>query len=180
VFVIPFITMLVVLLIDMTLYMRDVFVAGSLADRVAEETRSLVLDDEDPGTGRIRYERKLERSIFARWFKGTEAEDAVEMTERLRKLSADRFWSCRVEDALVCVNGDVVSVQLRLRGNTVAPMLGNMSTGQWFSGRIVRECSCRNPRTRVRCYAAVIDTGSQVVGVKTVFEKLGAIVKRFH
>lgn len=180
VFVIPFVTILTVLMIDMVLYLRDVSVANGLATRVAEETRALVLNDEDPELGKIRYERKFERSIFARWFQGTDDADAAEMTERLRTLIKGRFWIATASEATVTVSGGVATVRIRLQGDSAVSMLGSLATRQWFSDGIVRQCSCRDPRRQTRMYAAIIDTGSQIAGIRTVFEKLSEIVNRLR
>ena len=48
VFIVPLVTMIIVLLIDMALYMRDLSVARTLVERVAEDTRALILNDEEP------------------------------------------------------------------------------------------------------------------------------------
>lgn len=180
VFVIPFVTILTVLMIDMVLYLRDVSVANGLATRVAEETRALVVNDEDPELGKIRYERKFERSIFARWFQGTDDADAAEMAERLRTLIKGRFWIATASEATVTVSGGVATVRIRLQGDSAVSMLGSLATRQWFSDGIVRQCSCRDPRRQTRMYAAIIDTGSQIAGIRTVFEKLSEIVNRLR
>ncbi|MBR5712028.1 MAG: hypothetical protein IKX54_00355 [Lachnospiraceae bacterium] len=177
VFVVPFITMLVVLMIDMTMYLRDLGAAEALADRIAEETRALVLNDEDPELGKIRYERKFQRSIFARWFAGSDAEDAKEMTQRLRDQAEGRFWICKVQDAYVSVGGDEVCVHMKIAGNSILPMFGRM-TEQWFDDNITRKISCRNTRQRTRIYSAIMETGSQIKGVSTVLEKLSQLVNR--
>ena len=168
-FVVPFITMIVVLLIDMTLFLRDVSVAGELASRIAEETRALVLNDEDPVTGVTRYERKFTQSFFARWFGNTDSADAAEMTGRLTELLENRFWICRAQDASVRISGGVVTVRLKLK-----------ATRQWFSEEVVREVTCRDTKRTARVYAAVMDTGSQIVGVKKVFETLSELVNRLR
>ncbi|MBO4627983.1 MAG: hypothetical protein J5645_08405 [Lachnospiraceae bacterium] len=180
VFVIPFVTILTVLMIDMVLYLRDVSVANGLATRIAEETRALVLNDEDPELGKIRYERKFERSIFARWFQGTDDADAAEMTKRLRTLVKGRFWIADASEATVTVSGGVATVRIRLQGDSGVAMLGSLATKQWFSDVIVRKCSCSDPRRQTRIYAAIMDTGSQIAGIKTIFEKLSEVVNRLR
>ena len=180
VFVIPFITVLVVLMIDMTLYLRDVAAAASLAGQIAEEGRALTLNDVDPVTHRIRYERRLETSVFARWFQGTETKDAEEMTERLSKELKGRLWVCRAEDALVSIGGGKVRVQIRLSEGGAVPRMFGLTASRWFSDTITCEASCRDIRRQVRIYAAVMDIGSQVVGLSSVMEKLGSLVARFR
>ena len=179
-FVVPFITMIVVLLIDMTLFLRDVSVAGELASRIAEETRALVLNDEDPVTGVTRYERKFTQSFFARWFGNTDSADAAEMTGRLTELLENRFWICRAQDASVRISGGVVTVRLKLKADSGVSLLGSLATRQWFLEEVVREVACRDTKRTARVYAAVMDTGSQIVGVKKVFETLSELVNRLR
>ena len=96
VFIVPMVTMIIILLIDMALYLRDVSVAETLAERVAEDTRALILNDEEPRQHKVMYERKLTKSIFRRWFTDTSSEDAESMEEYLTELSEGRFWISRM------------------------------------------------------------------------------------
>ena len=84
-FIVPLIVILIVLLIDMALYLRDLSVAEVLAARVAEDTRALILNDEEPHLHKVMYERKLEQSIFKRWFSDTAKDDADSMDDYLEE-----------------------------------------------------------------------------------------------
>ena len=78
------------------------------------------------------------------------------------------------------ISGGVVTVRLKLKADSGVSLLGSLATRQWFSEEVVREVICRDTKRTARVYAAVMDTGSQIVGVKKVFETLSELVNRLR
>ncbi|MBR6018597.1 MAG: pilus assembly protein [Lachnospiraceae bacterium] len=180
VFVVPMITMIIILMIDMALYLRDYSVAHTLAERIAEDTRALVLNDEEPTLHKVMYERKLSGSIVRRWFRNTDAEDEETMEQYLEELCQGRFWICRIDGKSVRIGEGKVSVTMKLKTDTAMPFIGKALTTHWFSDEITCEMPCEDVGLRTRIYAAVIETGMQIKGVGTVLEKLSEIVNRLR
>ena len=178
VFIVPFVSVLIVILVNMALYLRDVSAAEALAERVAEDARALILNDEEPRKKQVMYERKLKQSVFQRWFVGQKTEDANTMTEYLRELCEDRFWISRAEFCDVEIDGSEIRVRIRLVSDSEIPALGTALSKRWFSDEICRSIRCVDVPLRTRIYAAVMESGSQVKGIGTVLEKLSEIVNR--
>ena len=180
VFIVPLVTMIVILLIDMALYLRDVSVAETLAERVAEDTRALILNDEEPRLHKVMYERKLTKSIFRRWFTNTNSEDAESMEEYLTELSEGRFWISRIDSRSIRADGGTITVRIKLCSDTGIPLFGKALTSRWFSDDIVRSASFSDVVLRTRIYSAIMETGMNITGVSSVMEKLSEIVNRFR
>ena len=180
VFIVPAITMIVILMIDMALYLRDYSVAQTLAERVAEDTRALVLNDEEPRLHKVMYERKLSGSIVRRWFQDTDDEDEETMEQYMEELCHGRFWISRIDGKSVRIGEGKVSVTLKFKTDTAMPFFGKALTAHWFSDEITCEVPCEDVGLRTRIYAAVIETGTQIKGVGTVLEKLSEIVNRLR
>jgi|GEM_PF-3535986 TadE-like protein. len=179
-FIVPLVTMILVLLIDMALYMRDLSTARTLAERVAEDTRALVLNDEEPRLHKVMYERQLTQSVFQRWFAGTDREDADNMDDYLEELSGGRFWISRMDSHSVRVEDGSVVVRIALVSDTGIPMFGKSLTSRWFSDEIVCRIGCADIGFRTRFYAAAIETGTEVKGLSTVLTKLSELVNRLN
>lgn len=180
VFIVPMVTMIIILLIDMALYLRDVSVAETLAERVAEDTRALILNDEEPRQHKVMYERKLTKSIFRRWFTDTSSEDAESMEEYLTELSEGRFWISRIDSQSIRAEGGTITVHIRLCSDTEIPLFGKTLTSRWFSDDVESSVSFSDVVLRTRVYSAIMETGMNIVGVSTVMEKLSEIVNRFR
>ena len=178
VFIVPLVTMIIVLLIDMALYMRDLSVARTLAERVAEDTRALILNDEEPRLHKVMYERKLERSIFRRWFSNTAKEDADSMEEYLDELAGGRFWISRIEGRSIRAEDDSVIVHISLKSDTEIPFFGQTLTSRWFSDDVTCVVDCKDIGLRTRIYSAVMETGMEIKGLSTVLTKLSELVNR--
>ncbi|MBO4652510.1 MAG: hypothetical protein J5649_04250 [Lachnospiraceae bacterium] len=178
VFIVPLVTMIIVLLIDMSLYMRDLSVARTLAERVAEDTRALILNDEEPRLHKVMYERKLERSIFQRWFSNTAKQDADSMEEYLDELSEGRFWISRIESRSIRAEDDSVIVHISLKSDTEVPFFGQALTSRWFSDDVTCVVDCQDIGLRTRIYSAVMETGMEIKGLNTVLTKLSELVNR--
>lgn len=177
VFIIPLVTMIIILLIDMSLYMRDLTTARALAVRIAEEARALNLNDESPEYGRVMYERKIGRSIWSDWFVGTEDEDEEYMVSRLREKTDNAFWVSRAVSPVVEIGGGEVKVRFRLEGDFGIPLWGDAGK-QWFTDDVVSTVDCRDTVMRTRIYSAIIETGEKIKGVSEIMEKLGGILNR--
>ncbi len=180
VFIVPLLTMVIVLLVDMALYLRDLSAAETLAVRVAEDTRALILNDEEPRLHKVMYERKLEQSIFRRWFANTEEADAESMEEYLEELAEGRFWISKIEGHSVRAEDDRVIVHISLRSDSDIPLFGKALVSKWFSDDVTCSVNCEDIGLRTRIYSAVMETGSQITGVHTVLQKLSEIVNRLQ
>lgn len=180
VFIIPLATMMIVLLIDMALYMRDLSVARALAERVAEDTRALILNDEEPRLHKVMYERKLERSIFERWFSDTASEDSDSMEDYLDELAEGRFWISRVDGRSIRAEDNCITVHIALKSDTEMPFFGKALTSRWFSDDITCRVNCEDIGMRTRIYSAVMETGMEIRGVNTILTKLSEIVNRLR
>lgn len=178
VFIVPLVTVIIVLLIDMSLYMRDLSVARTLAERVAEDTRALILNDEEPRLHKVMYERKLERSIVQRWFSNTAKQDADSMEEYLDGLSEGRFWISRIESRSIRAEDDSVIVHISLKSDTEVPFFGQALTSRWFSDDVTCVVDCQDIGLRTRIYSAVMETGMEIKGLNTVLTKLSELVNR--
>ncbi len=177
VFVIPLVTMIIILLIDMSLYLRDLTTARALAVRIAEETRALNLNDELPEYGRVLYERKVSRSIWSDWFGGTDDEDEEHMISRLREKTENAFWVSRAVSPVVEIGGGEVKVRFRLEGDFGIPLWGDAGK-RWFTDDVACSVDCRDTVMRTRIYSAIIETGEKIKGVSEILEKLGGILNR--
>lgn len=180
VFIVPAVTMIIILLIDMALYLRDVSAAEALAERVAEDTRALILNDEEPRQHKVMYERKLTKSIFRRWFTNTDSEDAKSMEEYMTELSEGRFWISRIDSRSIRAEGGVITVSLKLCSDTETPLFGKALTSRWFSDDIECSVSFSDVGQRTRVYSAIMETGKNIAGVSSVMEKLSEIINRMR
>ncbi len=176
-FLFPTVTLIVMILLLLTMYLRDLTVARSIVLSVAEEGRALI-ERHVGAEGVVQYEKLLDRGLFERMLAKEEEEEPFIRQILAQKLSG-RLWISECLGANVTISGGELEIKVSIVSDG-----GIVGLVKWLPGDLFRDdicvcVKCRDVGTRTRMYTAIFNTGMRVKYVREILAELSELIRRF-
>lgn len=180
VFVMPIVTMVIVLLVEMGLYQRDLMTAEMIAGRVAEEARAYRLHAVDPYSDRVIYDYLKPGNIAAEWLRKDRSAEEEYLKQYMKSMLEKSFWVASVDACSVEFENSKVNVTVSIHSDVISSPLPIADRNTIMSDTVCYTADLADAAERNRIYGAIMETGKQVKGIDEIMTFLGKLIDRLQ
>ncbi len=180
VFIMPIVTIVIVLLVEMGLYQRDLLTAEMIASRVTEEARAYRIHAVDPYSDRVIYDYLKPGNIVTEWLKKDRSGEEEYLRQYLDSLLEDSFWIATVDACSVEFENNRANVTVSIHSDVISGPLSVANRNAMMSDTVCYTADLSDIAEKNRIYGAVMETGKQVKGVDEIMTLLGRLIDRLQ
>lgn len=169
-FVMPIVIVTVFALIYLAFYLHDYCRLQGAMDKVLHKAAISVKHEADIKTGKVAYEAINDRGIFYLVF-GSTQEDKMQILEYLKQELTGFLFITKINHVVVDVGKLNISMSVEAKASVRLPIFQGLFD-RFASISIEEGSSVHNPAETIRFAEVILDTGSEIKGVKELKGKL--------
>ena len=177
-FVVPMVIFVCVLVIYTALYLHDVTVARAGLGEVLSDAGAYTAWDVSPGSTKVIYEYRLERSLFSALTADDSGDRESIILEYAKKRLSEGLLVSSITEVGVDISDAEISISFEISGarnSLIAAFMPEMLFRKNLSGKTARD----DNTIPNRLVTATLRIGKKIKGAETVIDKLNELLERF-
>lgn len=169
-FALPIVIFMVFALIYLAFWLHDYCRLQGAVDKVLHKAVITVKHEADIKTGKIAYEAINDRGVFHLMF-GDARDEKARIQEYLKQELTIPLFIAKINSAEVDVGRLTITVSAKAKTGVRIPFFQGLFN-RFATISIEESSTIHNPAETIRCAEVILDTGSEIKGVKELKEKL--------